>query len=151
MVFCYFSGKYYLIYRKMKKLVLAVAFLSVTSFGFAQSNDFKQDVLKMIEVSGGNAAQEQMIEKQLVPMVAEDKRADFKKDVQAVFAKINGEIADYYMTKFSHAEVKELLEFYNSPIGKKLSEATPEVTAKSMEIGQSKQMELQQVMMKYMQ
>lgn len=135
----------------MKKLVLAVAFMSVTSFGFAQSNDFKQDVLKMMDVSGANSAQEQMIEQQLMPMVAEDKRADFKKDVQAVFAKMNGEIADFYMTKFSHEEVKELLEFYNTPIGKKLSEKTPEVTAKSMEIGQSKGMELQQVMMKYMQ
>lgn len=134
----------------MKKLVFTVAFLSVTDFGFAQTNDFKQDVLKMMEVSGANASQEELIKNQILPMVAEEKRADLKKDVQAVFGEINSDVADLYMKKFTHDEVKEILKFYESPVGKKMSEVTPEITSESMKAGEKHNMKFQQIIMKYM-
>lgn len=135
----------------MKKIVLTVAFLSITAFGFAQTNDFKQDVLKMMEVSGANASQDEIIKNQLMPMVAPEDRASLQKDVKAVFDEINSEVAEMYMEKFTHEEIRQILEFYNSPIGKKMSAATPEITARSMEAGQKHGMKLQQILAKYVQ
>lgn len=134
----------------MKKLVFTIAFLSVTALGFAQTNDFKQDVMKMMEVSGGTASQDIVIKNQLLPSIAPEKRADFQKEVKAVFNDINSEVAEAYMQKFTHEDVKEILKFYNSPVGKKMTEATPEFTEVAMKAGEKHAMKLQQIMMKYM-
>ena len=134
----------------MKKLVFTIAFLSVTAFGFAQANDFKQDVMKLIEVSGGTASQDILIKNQLLPAVAPEKRADFQKEVKAVLNEINSEVAEVYMQKFTHEEVKEVLKFYNSAVGKKMTKEAPGITDEAMKAGEKQGLKLQQIMMKYM-
>ena len=41
-----------------------------------------------------------------------------------------------YQNHFSHEEIKELISFYESPIGKKLAVKMPEITKESMNVGQ---------------
>jgi len=47
-----------------------------------------------------------------------------------------------YMEAFTEPEMKELTSFYKSPIGQKLLEKTPELTAKTMQITQKRVMAL---------
>lgn len=45
---------------------------------------------------------------------------------------INEEMIDIYDKHFTHEEIIDLIKFYESPIGKKILEKTPEITADLM-------------------
>jgi uncharacterized protein len=47
-----------------------------------------------------------------------------------------------YKKHFNEADLQELIQFYESPIGKKLVEKTPQITAESMTSGQEWGMKL---------
>ncbi|PKP14603.1 MAG: hypothetical protein CVU07_14035, partial [Bacteroidetes bacterium HGW-Bacteroidetes-23] len=60
-------------------------------------------------------------------------------------------MADMYMSEFTHDEIKALLKFYESPVGKKLTDKTEVLYNKGQTVGQEWGMGLQTMMMKYMQ
>lgn len=133
----------------MKKNVLTFAFLLITAFSFSQ-DAFKNDVVKYLEVSG-QANTFKMITKDLVANIPEAKQADFKKELDASIGDLLVKMADMYMTEFTHDEIKALLKFYDSPVGKKLTDKTEVLYNKGQAVGQEWGMGLQALMMKYMQ
>lgn len=133
----------------MKKLVLTVAFFLVAHFAIAQ-DAFKSDVLKVIQQSGA-AGPMQMAKEQIMQNIPLTKRADFSKEFDASLPALYDKLVKVYMEAYTHDEVKEMLKFYESPIGKKISSSAAEVYKKSTEAGQEWGTDLQSVMMKYMQ
>jgi hypothetical protein len=132
----------------MKKLFTVVAFFFIANAAMAQ-DAFKADVLKVIQQSGA-AAPMQMAKEQVMENIPLTKRADFSKDFDATLPMLYEEIAKIYMETYTHDEVKEMLKFYDSPVGKKMARSLGEITKKSNAVGQEWGMELQGVMMKYM-
>lgn len=59
------------------------------------------------------------------------------------------QLTEVYMESYSEAEIDTILEFYASPVGKKMVAETPSITQKSMQIGQMWGMQLQPLMAKY--
>ena len=53
------------------------------------------------------------------------------------FNLLRKELADIYLDIFTAAEIKELTAFYQTPLGKKLIEKTPELTLRSSQLGQN--------------
>jgi hypothetical protein len=51
--------------------------------------------------------------------------------------KLRDQIADIYVQVFTEDELNELIRFYQSPVGQKLLEKTPEIMQKSVEIVQT--------------
>jgi hypothetical protein len=133
----------------MKKTVLTFALLLITTIGFSQEA-FKNDVLKYLDISG-QANTFKMITKDLSANIPEAKKEDFQRDLDKSIAELMGKMADMYMTEFTHDEIKALLKFYESPIGKKLTEKTEVLYNKGQTVGQEWGMGLQSMMMKYMQ
>jgi len=133
----------------MKKLVLTVAFFLVANFAIAQ-DAFKTDVLKVIQQSGA-AAPMQMAKEQVMENIPLTKREAFSKEFDATLPALYEEIAKIYMEVYTHEDVKQMLKFYESPIGKKISSSLGEITKKSTVAGQEWGMELQSIMMKYIQ
>jgi hypothetical protein len=134
--------------KMMKKLVITLAFYFVAHFAMAQ-DDFKSDVLKVIQQSGA-AAPMQMAKDQVIENIPLTKRDAFSKDFDATLPALYEEIAKIYMEVYTHEDIKEMLKFYNSPIGMKMANSLGEITQKSTVVGQEWGMELQGVMMKYM-
>lgn len=132
----------------MKKLIITGAFFFVAHFAMAQ-DAFKTDVLKVIQQSGA-AAPMQMAKQQIMENIPLAKRADFGKEFDATLPSLYEEIAKIYMQVYTHEDVKEMIKFYDSPVGKKIASSTGEITAKSQVAGQEWGMELQGIMMKYM-
>ena len=132
----------------MKKLVITIAFMFVAHFAVAQ-DAFKADVLKVIQQSGA-AGPMQMAKEQIMQNIPLTKRADFSKDFDASLPSLYDKIAVAYMETYTHDEVKEMIKFYESPIGKKISSSAGALYKKSTEAGQEWGVELQSVMMKYM-
>lgn len=132
----------------MKKLFITGAFFFIAHFAIAQ-DAFKTDVLKVIQQSGA-AAPMQMAKEQVMESIPLAKRADFSKEFDATLPALYEEIAKIYMEVYTHEDVKQMLKFYDSPIGKKMADSLGEITKKSTVAGQEWGMELQSVMMKYM-
>ena len=133
----------------MKKLILIITIVLISQFGNAQDL-FKTDAIKVLKVSG-SAAQMELAKEQILANIAEDKKADFAKEFDASLPALYDKMAKVYMETFTHEEIKQMLKFYDSPIGKKISEKAAELTKKNMAAGQEWGMELQGIMMKYMQ
>ncbi|MFD2891872.1 DUF2059 domain-containing protein [Flavobacterium chuncheonense] len=133
----------------MKKFILTVAFVVVAQLGMAQ-DAFKSDALKVIEKSGA-AGPMQNVKEQVLASIPEAKHADFSKDFDATLPALYDKMAVIYMETYTHDELKEMLKFYDSPVGKKIAANAGELMKKSTEAGQEWGMQLQGLMMKYMQ
>lgn len=133
----------------MKKLLLTIALILVTQISFAQDT-FKADVLKLIQNSGA-AGPMKSAKEQVMASIPEDKKAVFSKEFDATLPSLYDKMAKVYMEIYTHQDIKDMIKFYDSPVGKKMAEKTGELMTKSMAAGQEWGMELQSLMMKYIQ
>lgn len=141
----------------MKKLVFTFAFVCVSTLGFSQTatktagdEAFKKECLAVIEASGtGNMLNS--YRDQIVGQVAEDKRAAFIVEFDALMKKVNEKTAEIYMQIYTREDVKAMKTFYDSPVGKKMKDKAGELNQKSQESMMDIQTDLQALMMKYMQ
>lgn len=136
----------------MKKLILTFAFLVVAQFGFSQTVDeaFKKDVMKVIE-RGGSGGQMASVKKQILSMIPEDKHAAFLVEFDALLPKVYEATAKIYMEEYTKEDIKAMLAFYDSPVGKKMAEKSEAIASKSQEAMMSLQGDIQALVMKYMQ
>lgn len=133
----------------MKKILLTIALVFFAQLSFAQ-DAFKMDVLNLIQKSGA-AGPMKSAKDQIMTAVPEDKKAVFSKEFDATLPSLYDKMAKVYMETYTHQDIKDMLKFYESPIGKKMAEKSGELATKSMAAGQEWGMELQSVMMKYIQ
>ncbi len=134
----------------MRKLVIAATMLFAVQFASAQSADFKKDVIEMVKISGTTANITALLEP-IMEQIPEDKRADFKKDIDGIMPDLYEKTAEAMMKYYTHDDVKKMMEFYNSPVGKKMQESTPKILKDQMSSMQEWQIQLQGILMKYMQ
>jgi hypothetical protein len=134
----------------MKKLIVTFALVLVANFGMAQANDaFKKDVMKMIELTG-SANQMKMAKDQILKMVPKEKQAAFLVEFDATMPSLYDKLAGVYMQEYTHDDVKAILKFYETPIGKKMTEKAGVIAEKNVAASQEWAMGLQGMMMKYM-
>lgn len=149
----------------MKKLILTFGIVLVSQFGFAQTNStkpaaeiaaapvddaFKKEVEKVIERSGASG-QLASAKKQILGMIAEDKHAAFLVEFDALTAKVSESTVKIYMEEYTKEDIKAMLAFYDSPVGKKMAEKAEVIATKSQEEMMSLQGDMQALVMKYMQ
>ena len=134
----------------MKKLIITAVFAFVSVTGMAQEKATREDVLKVIEKSGASG---QMLaaKKQVLQMIPQDKQAAFSVEFDAILKKANETTIDVYLQEYTKDDVKAMLAFYESPVGKKMAEKAEVIATKSQEAMASLQGEIQAMMMKYMQ
>lgn len=134
----------------MKKLIITAVFAFVSVTSFAQEKATREDVQKVIEKSGASG---QMLaaKKQVLQMIPKDKQAAFSVEFDAILKKANETTIDVYLQEYTKEDVKAMLAFYESPVGKKMSEKAEVIATKSQEAMASLQGEIQAMMMKYMQ
>ena len=131
----------------MKNTFYAVVFLLVGFSGFAQESTYKAKAIQLIEINSG--ATFDVMLKPLVGMVAEEKQADFKMEVEESMKDLFDQLAVVYMESFTEAELDGILAFYATPVGQKMTSELPVIMQKSMQIGQQWGMKLQPLMAKY--
>ena len=124
----------------MKKFAFALIFTIGTSVFSIYGQTKNDDIVKLLRISGSDKLAEQIMNamipqfQQLIP------------DIPNVFwIKINEELnvddllyacIPAYNKYYTHDEIKQLIVFYESPLGKKLVEVTPFLTQETMAIGQ---------------
>lgn len=133
----------------MRKLVFVFALVLVSQLSFSQE-EFKADVIKMMKISGANASMD-AAKGQVLAMIPSDKQKEFLVEFDGIINKISEQQATNYMEVYTHDDIKQMIKFYESPVGKKIQEKAGELAQKNIAIQQSIGMELQSIMMKYMQ
>lgn len=139
----------------MKKLFAVAAFALVSQVGFAQQQvdeAFKKDVLKVIDrADSSSMGPMKKAKEQILKMIPSDKQAAFIVEFDASLASLHDKMVGLYMETYTKEDVKAMLAYYESPIGKKIQEKAGELSEKSMEVVTEWSKELQPIMMKYMQ
>ena len=133
----------------MKKVFLTFAVIFLVNIASAQDS-FKADALKVIEMSGA-AGPMQLAKEQIMQSIPEAKKTEFSKDFDASLPALYDKLATIYMETYSPEDVKAMLASYQSPVGKKISASAGELFQKSTSAGQEWGIDLQTIMMKYMQ
>jgi hypothetical protein len=134
----------------MKKVICLFFLMFIGFQSQAQENSaLQQKAVSLIEMTSGQ--QFDIMLDPIVKMIPEKNQEAFKQEMMASLDGIYVRLAKVYTEKFTEAEIDQILAFYQTPVGKKMRDITPELTKKGMEIGQEWGMELQPIMMKYMQ
>ena len=134
----------------MKKLIVTFALVLVAQVGFSQDDAFKKDVLKVIEMSGSTNAMK-AAKDQILKMVPKEKQAAFILEFDATMPALYDKIAVIYMETYTKEDIKAMLAYYESPVGKKINEKAGVLMEKTQTAGKEWGEELQGMMMKYMQ
>ena len=132
----------------MKKLVclFVIAFIGL-NLTAQESNSFEQKSIKLIKMTAGQ--QFEVMTDPLVQMVPAENQGAFKKELTESTQDLYSRMAKIYMESFTEEELDKILDFYATPVGKKLVAETPSLTRKGMELGQAWGMELQPLIAKY--
>ena len=125
----------------MKKGLLFLAAFVLLTFGAqAQSAEFKASVRKLMAVSGSDATLK-MIPEQILSMIEQQAPAlpeSVKAEIQAMFSEeallsLMDRMVPIYAKYYTQ---HDLIAFYDTPLGKKLSTVQPQITLESMSVAQ---------------
>ena len=134
----------------MKKIFISQ--LLLISFNSLSSQDqYKSLLIDYMTAQGQfetfNATIDQMGSMMGVTIKESDKE-EFTKDVMGSLIDL---LVPVYKKHFSEQDLKDAIEMYKTPIGKKISEKTPIIAQETMQASMQWGMELSQKMQKYMQ
>lgn len=135
--------------NKKRVLLVCLFIMAIISVTRAQENDeFTTDTVTFLKLTGAGAAFEQGIS-QLGTMVPEINKMKYREEANNTTADLYLKMSKLYMEEFTHEEIKELITFYNSDLGKKMAVKQLALTQKAMQLGQNWGMEVQQIAQKY--
>ena len=138
--------------------LFCLAGLIITSFGVkAQADSFDSDIMKMQQVNGSNASVNALFPriaaqlKQSKPDLSDAQMAAMKMDVfDAEVASLNEQMIPVFKKYYTQSEVKEIIAFYETTVGKKLAETTPKMMMDQMQLTQTWAMGLMGKMQTYL-
>lgn len=112
------------------------------------NSEFQKETVEFIKLTGAGAAFENAIA-QIGAMVSDANKDAYTKEASGTLDGLYLKMADLYMAEFTQDEIKELVAFYHTDLGKKLAEKQLGLTQKAMAFGQSWGMEVGQIAQKY--
>ncbi|GAL65275.1 DUF2059 domain-containing protein [Jejuia pallidilutea] len=132
----------------MKNLLLALVLLLTVSINAQDDAAFKAETIEFIKLTGATKAFEDAID-QIGNMVSQDNKEAYKKEATGTLDDLYSEMAGLYMGEFTRDEIKALVDFYKSDLGKKLASKQVALAQKGMMMGQSWGMKVQGIAQKY--
>lgn len=109
----------------------------------AQTGDFDNDLEKLLQINGSAGTYNMVFDqmkpqlKMMKPGVPDSVWVNLKTEVfDKEVLELTKQLAPLYKKHFTHNDVKEMISFYESPVGKKLAAKTPVLTGEAMQLGQ---------------
>lgn len=135
-------------------LVCIVLFLSaIASQAQGVSKEYEQAMIKMLEASRSMEAMKQ-IAPQMINMIKQQTKdvpdeawKEIEAEMIAMYDQIIKAMIPIYQKYMTLEDIQEVIKFYETPVGKKMAEATPKITMESMPIAQKIAMENMQKLM----
>ena len=134
----------------MKKIFITLL-LSLSFNSLSSQDNYKSLLIDYMTAQGQfetfNATIDQMGSMMGVTIKESDK-GEFTKDVMGSLIDL---LVPIYKKHFSEQDLKDAIQMYKTPIGKKISEKTPIIAQETMQASMQWGMELSQKMQKYIQ
>ncbi|WP_026714281.1 DUF2059 domain-containing protein [Flavobacterium daejeonense] len=124
----------------MKKTLLILGITILSFAGNAQNNSKEEKIKQLLELSGsgkiGIQVMNQMMDsfKKSFSAVPQEFWEEAKQEMKA--DDITNLITPIYAKYYTETDIDQLINFYNSPIGKKMVATMPQVVQESMTMGQ---------------
>lgn len=134
----------------MKKVLFlcALACLLSLNLNAQDTSEFKKETIEFIKLTGSGSAFENAITQIGMQVSAANKTA-YTNEANATLTDLYDKLADIYMVEFTKEEIKSLVKFYNTEIGKKLASKQVLLAQKGMMLGQTWGMEVGKIAQKY--
>lgn len=132
----------------MKKILL-VTVLLVSQLTWAQKDQFKEDIITFLNISGQKETFK-ILTQDIIYSLPENKHEAFKIALDKSIDELISNMANNYKEEFTHAEIKDLLKFYNSKTGKKLASKTSILYEKGQKVGEAWGTNLHQIITEMM-
>jgi len=131
--------------KQIVRSLFCLSLLLVASFIVrAQTEPTDADIIKMQQLNGSSATTDAMYPqivaqlKTMKPGVSEEQWAAVKKEVFDIeVAELNKQLIPIYKKHFTQDDVKAIIAFYETPIGRKMAEQNPLITVESMQLSQT--------------
>lgn len=128
----------------MTRFFYILGFLLASLLATAQTSDFEKDIEKLLSVNGSSAsydlafdqmvAQFKMMKTEAPDEVWKQVRSEvFDKEIAA----LTKQLIPIYKKHFTHEDIKGMIAFYESPLGKKLTDTTGKITTETMQMAQT--------------
>ena len=134
----------------MRLLILSIVFTFSFNFSISQEDNYKGLLTDFIKAQGQfetfNATIDQMTSMMGVTL-NEDEKVEFTNDVMSSLIEM---LVPVYKKHFTEKDLKDAIELFKTPIGKKISEKSPIIAQESMQASMQWGMELSTKLQKYM-
>ncbi|CAM1343640.1 DUF2059 domain-containing protein [Tenacibaculum amylolyticum] len=132
----------------MKKVIVTLVLLVVSFSVKAQEKTaFEKDTYKLVEILTKPTLAP--VISQFTSLVKTENATAFIKAVEATYPELYTSLSKIYMDEYTHDEIKQLLKFYESPLGQKVAKSSGKLAQKGMQAGQAWGMKVQGIMTKY--
>lgn len=125
----------------MKKLIIGFIFSVITMLAYSQDTSKVSRIKTLLEITGSGKLGVQVVQnmlasyKQSFPNVPQDFWDNFIKEVKPEI--LTTMIIPIYDKYYTTEEINKLIEFYQTPLGKKLISTMPQIMQESMQAGQA--------------
>lgn len=134
----------------MRLLILSILFTFSFNFSISQEDNYKGLLTDFIKAQGQfetfNATIDQMTTMMGVTL-NENEKVEFTNDVMSSLIEM---LVPIYQKHFSEQDLKDAIDLFKTPIGKKISEKSPIIAQESMQASMQWGMELSTKLQKYM-
>jgi uncharacterized protein len=134
----------------MKKLFFSLLLCVSFTITAQETSASQEKAVALIKASGGDKAFEDAIS-QLGASVSSENKEAYNTEAKATLDEIYTKLGTLYTEEFTDAELDELIKFYDTELGKKLSEKQYLISQKAMMIGQTWGMRVGAIAQKYAQ
>ena len=134
----------------MRLLILSILFTFSFNLSISQEDNYKGLLTDFIKAQGQfetfNATIDQMTSMMGVTL-NEDEKVEFTNDVMSSLIEM---LVPVYQKHFTEQDLKDAIDLFKTPIGKKISEKSPIIAQESMQASMQWGMELSTKLQKYM-
>ena len=125
----------------MKKIIFVICLIITSSYGYSQSSKKTEKIKQLLELSGSAKLGVQVMNV-MIPQFSKVYPDVDKKIWDEIMTEVNVQdlidlIIPIYEKYYTEEDIDQLIQFYNSPIGKKSVEMMPFITQESMQAGQA--------------
>lgn len=123
----------------MKKILILLTLICSLQLSFSQSSPIKKDIKRLLHLTGsgelGVQVMDQLLDnyKDIYPDIPESFWEGVKEEVQP--DDLINLVIPIYAKYYTHDEIKGLIKFYETPLGKKTIQTLPMITQESMTAG----------------
>lgn len=128
--------------------MLISAFLLAVAVQAQGDSAYGNTALEFVKLTSING-QFDMAINQIGKDVLDAKKAAYHTEAKATLNTLYGNMANLFMEEFTHEELKELVAFYNTNLGKKFASKQTVISQKAMSLGVSWGNEVELISKKY--